>query len=159
VRAFASVVAVIFVVGIVVACGGESGANATETATARHEDALASTYEVLILDQVGTLNSSITRFLDLSNADPATPGWTSMIEEELVLWKSLAAESRNLVAPQRYGEMHTMYLTAMDHFEQAAVDFLIGMAAGDQSLMNAGIQSMLEGVDFITKTRTLLPES
>lgn len=147
-----------FAASAIVACGGESSASATETATSRQQDALASTYELLLLDQVGTLNDSLTRFIALSNADPSTAGWIDDITSELELWQSTAASARDLTPPQRYDELHTTYLTAMDHFERAATDFLAGMQSGDQVLMNAGIQTMLEGVDWINRTRELVPD-
>lgn len=144
---------------MIVACGGgESSADATQTAEAQRDEALTATYELQLLEQVGGLNDSITRFVELSNADPSAPDWISSVEAELELWKSTVAAARELTPSQSYAQAHETYLIAMDHFESAADDFLAGMEAGDQSLMSAGLQSLETAIEHINLTRDQFPD-
>lgn len=149
---------VLFAASIVIACGGESSANATETATAQNQNALAATYELLLIEQISELNDSISRFIDLSNMDPSTANWRQMVEDELALWQSTATAARGLTPPDRYDELHATYVIAIDHFDQAADEILTGMQTGDEAMINAGMQSMLSGVDYINRTRDLVPD-
>lgn len=116
-------------------------------------------YAAQVLDQIGTLTSSMQDLTELTS-DPqlGDTGWTIRVAAVIQAWRSIRDEAEKMTPPDAYKEVHDTYLQALDDLNAAGDDIAAGIDNLDADRLTSAQASIQKASDELAEAGRLADE-
>ena len=167
VQRLASLILVIVLAGILIACGGSNTATSTARADSGASTSSATTpataggsdYRATVIKEHDDIAQSYNRFRGLmSNPLPTDMNWRTSVQLQLATWRRTNAKAQKLSPPPDMAEFHQQYLAGLEKFNGAADDISAALNADtmDVSQFDSGVAKLTDGIQLIQGAMPLL---